>query len=192
MRKTYLAVGALALVAGLAIAGCGGSGGTASTAASGRHQPEATNGRSDVNAGSAPTAHASSATTTAVVEVKSTPQLGKVIVDAEGQTLYDFRKDEGMVYEFDRPPTSTCYEACAEAWPPLLTEGQPKAGDGANPSMLGETKRKDGTEQVTYAGHPLYAFADDREAGETNGEDVDEFGADWYAIAPSGERPEGS
>jgi len=119
-----------------------------------------------------------------VLKVTKTPDLGTVIVDAEGMTLYDFHKDKGTM--------SACYGACAQAWPPLLTKGAPKATGGAESSLLGVTKRKDGTEQVTYNGHPLYGFVEDKKPGETNGNDVDAFGAQWYALEPNGEEPEDS
>ncbi len=85
--------------------------------------------------------------------------------------------------------TSACYGACAQAWPPLLTKGQPKAMGGTEASLLGTTKRKDGTVQVTYNGHPLYGFVEDRKPGETNGNDLKAFGASWYALEPDGEEP---
>jgi predicted lipoprotein with Yx(FWY)xxD motif len=127
-------------------------------------------------------AGAAAATKPAVIKVTNTPDLGKVIVNAEGMTMYDFHKDKGT--------TSACYGGCAEAWPPLLTKGMPTASGGAEASLLGVTKRKDGTEQVTYNGHPLYGFVEDQKPGETNGNDVDAFGAQWYALMPSGEEPE--
>ena len=112
----------------------------------------------------------------------NTPDLGEVIVDSKGMTLYDFHKDKGT--------TSACYGACAEAWPPLLTEGRPTAAGGAEASLLGITKRKDGTVQVTYKGHPVYGFAGDKKPGDTTGNDITEFGAEWYALEPDGEEPE--
>ncbi len=180
MRRTYLAVGALALVAVLAIAGCGGGGsssstsGSATASAGGRYGDESSATASETEAGSG-----AGATEVAVVKVMNTPALGKAIVDSQGMTMYDFHKDKGT--------TSSCYGACAEAWPPLLTSGKPKATGGAESSLLGTTKRKDGTVQVTYAGHPLYGFVEDRKPGETNGNDVDGFGAQWYALEPNGE-----
>jgi predicted lipoprotein with Yx(FWY)xxD motif len=54
-------------------------------------------------------------------------------------------------------------------------------------SKLGTTKRKDGTLQVTYDGHPLYTFVEDKKPGEANGNDTSAFGAQWYALFPSGE-----
>ena len=121
--------------------------------------------------------------TGAVVSAATTPKLGKVIVDSKGFTLYDFHKDKGT--------TSSCYGGCAQVWPPLLTEGAPKAGEGAMASKLGTTKRKDGTTQVTYAGHPLYTYAEGHETGRSNGNDFTSFGAQWYALEPSGEEAGG-
>jgi predicted lipoprotein with Yx(FWY)xxD motif len=192
VRRTYFAVGALALIAVLAIAGCGGGGGS-SSASSGGTEEKAASTTGDMTTSSTPEIEeeaaatggaATAATGPAVVKVMNTPDLGKVIVDAEGMTMYDFHKDKGT--------TSACYGACAQAWPPLLTKGMPKAMGGAEASLLGVTKRKDGTEQVTYNGHPLYGFVEDQKPGETNGNDVDGFGAQWYALMPNGEEPEDS
>ena len=105
--------------------------------------------------------------------------LGTIIVDSEGMTLYDFHKDKGT--------TSSCYGACETAWPPLSTSGEAQAKDGAQSSMLGTTERKDGTMQVTYNGHPLYTFTEDKKPGEANGNDFSAFGAQWYALMPNGE-----
>jgi predicted lipoprotein with Yx(FWY)xxD motif len=106
------------------------------------------------------------------------PELGTIIVDSEGLTVYTFDKDRGT--------TSSCYGACAEAWPPVITEGSPTAGEGAMSSQLGTTTRKDGTVQVTYAGHPLYTFVEDHKPGEANGNGVSAFGASWHALDQSG------
>jgi predicted lipoprotein with Yx(FWY)xxD motif len=118
----------------------------------------------------------------AVVSAANNPKLGMIIVTAEGHTLYDFHKDQGG--------KSACYGACAGAWPPLTTDGAPKAEKGAESSQLGTTKRKDGTMQVTYAGHPLYTYVGDAKPGDVTGNDIDQFGAEWYALQPSGEEPE--
>ena len=72
----------------------------------------------------------------------------------ESFTVYDFHKDKGT--------QSSCYGACEKVWPPVTTEGGPQPGNGAQASKLGTTKRKDGTVQVTYAGHPLYTYVADR------------------------------
>jgi predicted lipoprotein with Yx(FWY)xxD motif len=193
-----MAVGALALVAMLAIAGCGGGGSSSSSSSSGGTTTTESSGGTTTTGGATTSATpeieeetaaakaggAAGATKPAVIKVTATSDLGKVIVDAEGMTMYDFHKDKGT--------TSACYGACAEAWPPLLTKGMPTASGGAEASLLGVTKRKDGTEQVTYNGHPLYGFVEDKKPGETNGNDVDAFGAQWYALMPNGEEPEDS
>jgi predicted lipoprotein with Yx(FWY)xxD motif len=117
-----------------------------------------------------------------IVSAAQVSDLGTVLVTAEGFTLYDFHKDKGG--------TSACYNACAGAWPPLLTEGNPQAQGAAERSMLGTTKRKDGTLQVTYNDWPLYTYVGDKAPGEANGNDIDQFGAEWYALQPNGQEPE--
>jgi predicted lipoprotein with Yx(FWY)xxD motif len=114
----------------------------------------------------------------------STTGLGKTLVDSKGRTLYLFEKDSGT--------KSTCAGACASAWPPLRANATPTAGGEANASMLGTSKRSDGTKQVTYNGHPLYRYGGDRNAGDTNGHDVTAFGAEWYALSPGGNQLSGS
>src|SRR5262245_38324939 len=101
--------------------------------------------------------------------------LGKILVDANGRTLYLFDKDKRN--------KSACSGLCATYWPPLLSHGKPMARAGAKASLLGTTRRSDGSMQVTYAGHPLYRFALDTKAGQTSGEGLDDFGAHWDAVA---------
>jgi predicted lipoprotein with Yx(FWY)xxD motif len=114
----------------------------------------------------------------ASITIEKTPALGKVVADAKGHTLYLFRADHGT--------KSACYGQCTTYWPPLLTKGKPAAAAGLKASLLGTAKRTDGTLQVTYKGHPLYTFLVDKKAGQTAGEGLNEFGAKWYALAPSG------
>jgi predicted lipoprotein with Yx(FWY)xxD motif len=120
---------------------------------------------------------AASAAPGAVVTWRSTG-IGPALTTSSGHTLYLFRADHGS--------TSVCYGACATYWPPLLTTGKPLASGRVKSTLLGTTKRKDGKLQVTYKGHPLYTFLLDKKAGQTAGEGSKEFGASWYAIAPSG------
>jgi predicted lipoprotein with Yx(FWY)xxD motif len=108
--------------------------------------------------------------------------LGRVVVDGRGRTLYLFEKD--------KRGRSACSGACATYWPPLHAHGKPTAGGGARQSLLGVIRRADGTRQVTYAGHPLYRFALDTRRGQTKGEGLDDFGAGWYVLAPSGKKIE--
>lgn len=100
--------------------------------------------------------------------------------DAKSVSLY--------LFEADTKATSTCYDACAQAWPPLLTEGTPVAGDQLDAGMLSTAQRKDGSTQVTYNGWPLYYFAKDQAPGDTQGQDVEGFGAEWYLISPQGQK----
>ena len=105
--------------------------------------------------------------------------LGSVLVDSQGRTLYLFAKDQGT--------TSACSGACATAWPPLRVSGKPLAGGDVKASLLGTTKRSDGKPQVTYNGHPLYLFQGDKQPGDTSGEGVNAFGAGWFALSSAGD-----
>jgi predicted lipoprotein with Yx(FWY)xxD motif len=107
-------------------------------------------------------------------------KLGTFLVGPNGRTLYLFEKD--------KTSKSTCSGQCAQFWPPLLTSGKPKASGRAKGSLLGTTRRSDGRTQVTYKGHPVYFFAQDTKAGQTNGEGLKAFGAKWYVLAPSGKK----
>src|SRR6476619_1387217 len=82
---------------------------------------------------------------------------GKILADGQGRALYLFTADKSS--------TSTCTGACAAAWPPVTASAMPMAGGGVSQSMLGTTKRADGTEQLTYHGHPLYYFSADTGSG---------------------------
>ncbi len=173
-RTTY-AMALLAFAAVLAIAGCGSSDSSSGGAYGGKGgaSTEAETAKSPPGAESG----------AAVLTVASAPKVGPILVDAKGFTVYDFHKDKGTV--------SSCYGACEGVWPPVLTEGDPTAGEGASASQLGTSKRKDGTVQVTYAGHPLYTYVADKKPGEANGNDFSSFGAQWYALKGNGEEAEG-
>jgi predicted lipoprotein with Yx(FWY)xxD motif len=160
LRKPLSLLLAAAAVAlvAFAVAGCGGGGGQATAAPS----------NSNASAGSS---------TIGVTDVSG---LGKILVDSKGRTAYLFEKDTG--------PKSTCSGACAAEWPPVTTSGKPSAGDGLTASMLGTTKRSDGTTQVTYNGHPLYLFSGDNKPGDTAGQKVNAFGAEWYVLSPAGDK----
>ncbi|HJR96531.1 MAG TPA: hypothetical protein VJ979_01330 [Actinomycetota bacterium] len=100
--------------------------------------------------------------------------LGSILVDAEGISLYLFESDTGG--------SSTCYDDCAATWPPLVAEA-PTAGEGADEALLGTTERDDGEMQVTYDGHPLYYFASDQAPGDTKGQAIGDV---WYVVDASG------
>jgi len=106
--------------------------------------------------------------------------LGRILVDGQGRTLYLFGKD--------KHGDSVCRGQCASFWPPLITAGRPHPKAGAKASLLGVTKRADGRLQVTYNRHPVYSFTKDTKKGQTNGEELNIFGARWYAVSPAGSK----
>ncbi len=117
-------------------------------------------------------------TATGTVSTRET-KLGRSSSTPDGRTLYLFEKDKGA--------TSSCIGACASIWPPL-TAGKAKAGTGVTAAELGTTKRSDGKTEITYAGHPLYTYAGDQKPGDVAGQGLDQFGAEWYVLAPDGHK----
>jgi predicted lipoprotein with Yx(FWY)xxD motif len=115
--------------------------------------------------------------TTATVSLRKT-KLGLILVNSRGHTFYMFAKDTNG--------KSACSGSCTKFWPPSIRSGKPTAGSGVKASMLGTTKRSNGSLQLTYNKHPLYTFALDKQAGQTNGEDNLAFGARWYAVSAKG------
>ena len=116
---------------------------------------------------------------TGTVATASSP-LGTILVDDHGRTLYRFEKD--------RRGESACAGGCALEWPPLITRGKPTAAGTAQGSLLGTTRRSDGSRQVTYDGHPLYRFEGDTQPGQTGGQGLRDFGASWFVVSPAGEK----
>jgi predicted lipoprotein with Yx(FWY)xxD motif len=153
--------------AGLALAGCGGG--------SGDGAEPSDPSPSETRIGAAP-ARAPAATGTKIAASGS--DYGRILFGPKDGAIYLFDRDHG--------PRSDCYGNCAAAWPPVLTEGEPRAGAGVRAGRLGTTERRDGTTQVTYAGHPLYYYRDDP-PGEVLCQDVEEFGGLWLVVGPSGE-----
>lgn len=161
-----LALGAApAALAGLALvaAGCGGGG-----------------GGSGNGYGSAGTTTKTTKTAPVATLAAKATDLGKVLVDGQRRTLYLFEKDRGTA--------STCTGSCASIWPPLTTGAKSVAGTGLQAAKLGSVKRSDGTTEVAYAGHPLYLYAGDAKPGDTKGQGLDQFGAEWYVLAPNGRK----
>jgi predicted lipoprotein with Yx(FWY)xxD motif len=104
-------------------------------------------------------------------------EYGAVVANGKGEALY--------LFDREKRGRSECYGACAAAWPPVLTKGKPRAGAGADQSLFGTTKRRNGKLQVTYAGQPLYYYVGDS-PGTILCHDVDEFGGTWLVIKPDG------
>jgi predicted lipoprotein with Yx(FWY)xxD motif len=159
-----------AAASALAFAGCGGDSGS-SDSSDAAAEP-ATSGTE--TGASAPPKAAPSGTT---VKVASS-DFGGILYDGQDQAIYLFDKETGS--------TPDCYGDCAEAWPPVLTKGEPRAGKGAKAALLGTARRSDGTIQVTYNGHPLYYYVHDGKK-EVRCNDVEEFGGLWLVVTPAGD-----
>lgn len=112
------------------------------------------------------------------IEIAHKAPAGDYLTDSHGRTLYLFEKDEDG--------QSNCYDACAHAWPPLLSDDAPSVATGLDASKLSTLSRKDGSHQVTYAGWPLYYFIKDDDAGDSYGQGVNGFGGEWYMVSPQG------
>jgi predicted lipoprotein with Yx(FWY)xxD motif len=105
-------------------------------------------------------------------------QFGMMLFDGTGQAIYLFDKEQTTKPE--------CYGVCAEAWPPVLTKGEPTAASGAKQNLLGTTKRNDGATQVTYGGHPLYYYAHEAKS-EVKCHNIQGFGGLWLVVTPAGQ-----
>jgi predicted lipoprotein with Yx(FWY)xxD motif len=167
MSRRNLAL-VLLVVPVLIAAGCGGSSGGGSSSSTTSTQSAAKTSSASKAGG-------------ATVAVRKT-DLGTILVNSSGRTLYLFEKDKGT--------KSTCSGACAAAWPPLTTTSTPKPATGVTAGKLGTSMRSDGTKEVTYNGHPLYTYAGDSSPGQTSGQALDQFGAEWYVLSPKGSKVE--
>jgi predicted lipoprotein with Yx(FWY)xxD motif len=160
----------------LLVAACGGDdAGGATTAAPGTTEAAVETTTTVAATTAAETTGAPAAGQTVAV---ATTDLGNILVDGSGNTLYLFLPDD--------QGASTCYDACESNWPPLV--GDVSAGDGVDGALLGTAARDDGSAQVTYNGWPLYYFANDAAPGDVNGEGINEV---WYVVSGAGEAVEG-
>ena len=105
-------------------------------------------------------------------------EFGTMLFDRSGQAIYLFAKEKSSKPE--------CYGACAEAWPPVLTEGRPQARGDTRSELLGTTRRTDGSTQVTYKGHPLYLYAHEGK-NEVLCHNITEYGGLWLVVTPKGD-----
>ncbi|GGT78058.1 lipoprotein [Actinomadura citrea] len=162
-----LVVSAAAVVA---VAGCGGGSSDSSNQKTSPAPPPSPSATATATGGGAPGA---------TTKTANVGQLGQIVVDGQARTVYLFQKDTGT--------TSSCSGSCAAVWPPVTTNGKPQAGSGTDAAKLGTTKRSDGTTEVTYSGHPLYYYAPDgTSSGSAKGQGLNQFGAKWYVLSPSG------
>lgn len=162
----------------LALAGCGGDGGdSAGTPAGGYGGAREEEGAETDQVARADGEAAREQTGTEIVLGDS--EFGEMLFDSNEQAIYIFERDEEDL--------SNCYDECAEAWPPVLTKGEPLAADGVKQSLLGTTERRDGMLQVTYAGQPLYFYAHEA-PGEVRCHNVNLNGGFWWVVGADGKR----
>lgn len=160
LRTRAVAIAALAAAAALIVGGCGGT--PASPAAP------------------AATAPAAPAADIPAVVAKEVPELGKIVVDKAGFTLYRFDNDS------PKPSKATCVDGCAEKWPPVVVDPKGQLTiDGVEQSAIGTVVRPDGKSQLTIGGWPVYRFASDGAPGATGGQGV---GGTWFAVKPDGKK----
>lgn len=119
-----------------------------------------------------------SAQKTTITAAKS--RYGTVLFDGKGRVLYGFTRDK-------RGRPSTCYGACARAWPVYYKPGGAlKAGAGVKQKLLGTVRRTGGRLQITYNGWPLYYYVGDTSAGAISCQNVSEYGGLWLVVSPTG------
>jgi predicted lipoprotein with Yx(FWY)xxD motif len=162
----------LLVVTALAVAGCGGGDGdspaTDTSAGHAAREKEA-----------ASTKHDSARESRGAIITLRDSQFGPMLFDSNRQAIY--------VFERDRRNETVCYGDCAEAWPPVVTEGPPRAGKGLRAALVGAIRRRDGRMQVTYAGKPLYFYAHEG-PGVVLCHNVNLNGGFWWAIGADGSR----
>ena len=170
--KNWIVTAACAAGIALAATACSSGSSTGSVATT----PAASSATAQASSPAAAPSSSAAAMTVGLVSVSGIP--GKFLASGQGRTMYLFEADKGGM--------SACSGACAAAWPPVTAAAMPMAGSGVEQSLLGTIKRSDGTEQVTYNGHPLYYFAADTGAGTAKGQGAKAFGAGWYVVNAKG------
>jgi predicted lipoprotein with Yx(FWY)xxD motif len=166
MRKNSIPLGIAGLaLAALALAGCSGSGG-AGSAASAPASPSQSSGGASASSPAGDT-----------LKTASSP-LGHIVVDANGMTVYYFKKDT------KGESAATCTGACATYWPPVTTSGMPKLTGVSG--TVGTIAGPNGAKQVTIDGLPIYTYVGDSKPGDVAGQGSNGFGAKWWVVAPDG------
>ena len=182
-RKRRLPVLILALVGVLVLAGCGEDDSSAPSSAQdeerGNGGVAVAEGMPQGDGGGAKAERKAAAGRSGTTIVVGNSEFGRMLFDENEQAIY--------IFENDPRGETVCYGACAEAWPPVLTKGEPRPGDGVDRSRLGTIERRDGSLQVTYAGKPLYFYAHEA-PGEVRCHNVNLNGGFWWVIGPDGER----
>ncbi len=114
------------------------------------------------------------------VSVATSATIGHAILtDDQGMTLYRLTRDQNG--------TSSCFDACATAWPAVVVDAVPVESDAALAQNLGLSPRPDGTQQLTFENQPLYRYVGDSQPGDTNGQGS---GGVWFVVdAPAASAP---
>ena len=175
---TILRTVILGTLLAILVAACSSGGATPSAAAPETPAPASEAPASEAPASEAPAseAPASAAAGGAVTVMVADSDLGQILVDGEGRTLYMFKPDSDG--------TSTCYDECESNWPPLTVTGDITVGEGLDAATFTTTERTDGSTQVKAGAWPLYYFANDAAPGDVNGQGVGDV---WYVVGPAGE-----
>jgi predicted lipoprotein with Yx(FWY)xxD motif len=179
LRKLKIGASLISLM--LLAAGCGGASrpSAVSRASGSKAGTVSSSAAASGPYGSSTSGTSAGVTSVALITTKRDSKLGMILA-------YGPKRLTVYMFEADRPGSSRCTGACARVWPPVT--GEPKALAGALSAELGTIMRADGTRQVTYKGHPLYLYIGDKDDGDTYGEGIRSFGAEWYALSPSGEK----
>jgi predicted lipoprotein with Yx(FWY)xxD motif len=171
MRSLRLLATGVAVVA--ALAGCGGDDDDGDDASPGTTAATVTTTAPAETTTTAGDAEPDAPVTVAAGETS----LGATLVDAQGRTLYVFDNDSQL--------SSACVDACAQAWPPVVVEGDPVVGEGLDADAFETFARADGSMQLAVGGMPLYRFSGDQAAGDVNGQGVGDV---WWAVGPDGQK----
>jgi predicted lipoprotein with Yx(FWY)xxD motif len=166
---------AIAAAAATVLVGCGSEAEPTATTAERTTEAAASPSPSPTPAATtlAPTPAAAAGTVVTVAD----SEFGPMLFDETGQAIY--------LFDIEKTPTPECYDACAEAWPPVLTKGAPVAAGGARADLLSTSPRTDGSTQVTYAGHPLYFYVNEGK-NEVRCHNVFLNGGLWFVVTPDG------
>jgi predicted lipoprotein with Yx(FWY)xxD motif/plastocyanin len=179
MKTTRVASAIPLAVIAAAVAACGSSSKSSSTNSNSAATPASSSGGGAYGSPAPTTTPATSASPAALISTKH-GKLGTILD-------YGPRRITVYMFEGDKSSASTCSGACAQVWPPVI--GHPVAHGAISPN-LGVTKRTDGRPQLTFMGHPLYRYIKDKDNGDAYGNGIKSFGAEWYALTPSGAKAE--
>ena len=183
MEKRLWGLAAAVLAFGaIAFAACGDdddSGSAATTAAAGSTAAVATTAAATTAAPATTAPAVTNAVEPASLAVADNATIGEeILVDSAGMTVYLFVPDGTST-------TSAVPDGVKAAWPAVVAEDEPVAGDGLDAALLTVAAQPDGTQQIAYNGHLLYTFANDAAPGDANGQGLGEV---WYVLSPAGEQ----